>query len=182
MEKNIDQKQNYQKAIKALKDAIKDNLKKNKSIKTNTMRKFLILSGLVVLVTFNLFAQAAKDSTDILLKCVELNELQQFYPTETDGSLKPICIMQYPVSFSSEIELIYKGKKALFLTRPIVYEKNIKAFFLIHVIEITGDKATVTFEFDYYLNSILNIIKSTAVLQKNDNTWSISETINDSKL
>lgn len=57
MEKNTDQKQNCQTAIKALKDAIKDNLKKKKPLKTNTMRKFLILSGLIVLVTFNLIAQ-----------------------------------------------------------------------------------------------------------------------------
>lgn len=182
MEKNIDQNQNYQKAIKALKDAIKDNLKKRKPIKTNTMRKFLILSGLIVLVTFNLKAQAVKDTTAIILKCIELTELQKLYPTETDGTLKPICFMQYPVSFSSGFDLKYKGKNALFLTRPIVYEKNIKAFFLIHAIEIKGDKATVTFEFDFYSNNILNIIKSTVALQNTEDTWSISEIINDSIL
>lgn len=182
MEKNTDMKQNIQKAIKDLKEAINDTQKKKKPIKTTTMRKFLILLSLIILITFNMNAQAGQDTTNILLKCIELTELQQFYPTGTDGSLKPICIMQYPVSFSPEFELLYKGKKALFLTRPMIYEKNIKAFFLIHAINISGNKATVTFEFDYYSNNNLNIINTTVVLMKTENTWVISETNIDPKL
>jgi hypothetical protein len=176
MEKGNEKKTNSQKAIKELKEAIKDYIRKDKPIKFNTMKKFLLISGLMIIISVSLFAQDSnKETSTVLLKCIELTELQQFYPAEADGSLKPICIMQYPVSFPSGIELEYKGKKVLFLTRPMVYEKNIKAFFLIHKIDITESKATVEFEFDYYSNNNLNVISTTAFLIKRENIWIISE-------
>jgi len=57
MEKDTDIKTNSQKAIEELKEAIKDYIRKDKPIKSNTMKKFLLISGLMILISFSLLAQ-----------------------------------------------------------------------------------------------------------------------------
>ena len=153
----------------------------NETIYIITMKnlyKPLLIMFVFCLISFKMSAQTDKDTAAVLLKCIDLPELQKFYPEESDGSLKPICIMQYPVAFSLQQDLNFKGKKALFLTRPMIYEKKIKSFFLFHNLEIIDNKANVTFEFDYYSNSNLNVIKLNAVLLKTGDIWNVTETKN----
>lgn len=87
MEKGNDKKINSQKAIKELKDAIEYYNKKNKPIKTNTMKKFLLISGLMIQISFCLFGQESnKDFVVVGQVASDLNmkQVQIRYSNKTN--------------------------------------------------------------------------------------------------
>jgi len=99
MEKGDEKKTNSQKAIIELKEAIKDYIRKDKPIKSNTMKKFLLISGLMILISFSLFAQdnnkdfvvVGQVASDMNMIQIEMRykESQNVYSV-TDSPINPI--------------------------------------------------------------------------------------------
>lgn len=73
--------------------------------------KTLTLVFLFNLLTYSVFGQTENDSTAVLQKCVELNDLQLFLPLNSDGTMGQLYILQDRVSFPATANVQIAGRK-----------------------------------------------------------------------
>lgn len=116
------------------------------------------------------------DDAAVLQLCLDLPQIQQNYPKNTDGTYKQVFIMQYPVVFDANLAVSKFGQPILFRTRPVLYSEKADAFFIVKEFVITGNTATVTFRFNYNNLSIPAFADISLTLQKSGNTWSVVTT------
>lgn len=138
--------------------------------------------------TMTLSAQSETEATtafsqeiikvQILEKCLNILDLQQHLAKNTDGSFLPIHIMQYPITFSNDLNLSKFDEPVIFQSRQEISSNNVKSFFIFKVLSIDGDTAQV--EFDYYNNTIESqLVEIKASLNKSVSEWEIiSATLN----
>jgi hypothetical protein len=150
-----------------------------KKVLSGILKKGFTFASLMVFgLTMQLVAQSLNDQKQILQKCIDLPELQQYYPLAADGNHQQVYIMQYPFVFPDGIEVSKFGKPVQIVGRAVIVDSHAMAYFLFHTFSLTANKAYITF--DFYNNYPVNktILQGNIVLNKTDNTW----TINDSKL
>lgn len=135
---------------------------------------FLIVFGLC----FKLSAQISNDQAKVIQKCIDLPELQQYYPHETDGTMKQIYIVQYPVSFSSDLALTKAGKKILFIKSPDQFETPVESYFRYRSINIDQNSASVVLNYYFNYNPSTKQYQNLTIdmtLQKTNMEWDISK-------
>ena len=66
--------------------------------------------------------------TEILEKCLDILDLQQHLAKNTDGSFLPIHIMQYPITFSNNLNLSKFDEAIVFQSRQEISSNNVKSF------------------------------------------------------
>jgi hypothetical protein len=156
------------------------------------MNKKLFLNNVICIMTLfftmTLSAQSETEATtafsqeiikvQILEKCLNILDLQQHLAKNTDGSFLPIHIMQYPITFSNDLNLSKFDEPVIFQSRQEISSNNVKSFFIFKVLSIDGDTAQV--EFDYYNNTIESqLVEIKASLNKSVSEWEIiSATLN----
>jgi hypothetical protein len=118
----------------------------------------------------------SNDSTEVLKKCIELPQLQQYYPKQTNGNSYALKIMQHGVSFSPSTNISYDGQSVLFLSKGQIKENNEDAYFYFHEFVITGEDARVEFTYNYDVRSSLKMQVVSLQLKKNSTGWFISQT------
>jgi len=118
----------------------------------------------------------SNDSTEVLKKCIELPQLQQYYPKQTNGTSYALKVMQHGVSFSLSTNISHNGKSVLFLSKSQINENNEEAYFYFNEFVITGDKARVDFAFNYNFSNEAKMQKVSLELQKISSGWVISQT------
>ena len=134
------------------------------------MKKFYF-SLFALIFGFHTMGQNAPEQAGILQLCLDLPELQDFYPQDEDGIYIEPYIMQYPIAFPTDIDVSKFGKRPVFMSRHEMYDNNIEAFFLFKKMEITSETATVEFSMYYDYNSpeqkyshiVLNVVKDSGV-------------------
>ena len=139
------------------------------------MKKSITLIVLLVIgITMQLFAQSQNDQEQILKKCIDLPDLQHYYPLETNGGLKQLNIIQYPVSFPSEILLSKAGNNVNFLTMSEFSENKVKAYFMFRSLQIKGKAAVATL--NYFYNCIGESFKMLSIyveFEKSGLSWNV---------
>lgn len=119
------------------------------------------------------------DNTDdaaVLQSCLDLPEIQQYYPTNADGSYKQVFIMQFPVAFDPSLAVKKFGQPILFEARQAIYADKAEGFFIVKEFTITGNSASVNFRYFYNYTTVALFTDISLTLQKSGNTWTILTT------
>jgi hypothetical protein len=120
--------------------------------------------------------QAASDTTAILQKCLDMPELQQYFPKNLDGTYKQVYVMQYPVAFSANNAVSKFQQSVLFEQRGAIYADKADEFFMFTSFAISGNTATVAFYYHYNYTTTPATIEVTLTLQKTGTEWAITTT------
>jgi hypothetical protein len=115
-----------------------------------------------------------KEQAQVLQKCFGLEGLQAYYPKNTDGTYKPLQILQHGVSFADDLDVSYAGNPVALIQKASLAADRIEAYFLFYEFAITGKSAKVRFVFNY--DQTTNQKKMQVVsleLQKEDDAWNI---------
>jgi len=139
--------------------------------------KFKIL--LVLLFVFGyaiqIMAQSKNDHPQVLQKCIDIPELQEFYPRDVKENLKQLYVMQHGISFPETINVSKSGKALMFLEKNEIVDKGINAFFLFRDFNVSQDSASVAFV--YYFNfdgSYKDFVAVELELKRAGDTWSVA--------
>jgi hypothetical protein len=121
-------------------------------------------------------AQTDKDTVAVLLKCIELPVMKTYMPLNGDGSLKPIHIIQYPVSFSADKELLSGDKKIIFMSPSEIKANSIEAYIAFRSLKIEESTATANLNLfnDYnYETMKFKMTMLFVVLKKTGGIWNV---------
>jgi hypothetical protein len=150
--------------------------------KTTFLKSALFTMVLFSSITLSAQSQSETEATtassqeiikaQILKKCLDILDLQQHLAKNTDGSFLPIHIMQYPITFSNNLNLSKFDEPIVFQSRQEISSNNVKSFFIFKALSIDGDTAQV--ELDYYNNTIESqLVQIKASLNKSVSEWEI---------
>jgi len=87
----------------------------------------------------------SSDSTEILQLCLNLEELQTYFPKEDDGTMKPVILMKRDVVFPQNLSVLKFGYPIIQMTRDQIVNESIETFFMFHSFEIRDKIAVVKF-------------------------------------
>lgn len=124
---------------------------------------FLLLSGFIL-------TGVRDDEAQILQKCVDLPQLQAYYPRDVNGVTKQLNVLQHGVSFPENINVSANGKNLSFLSKKQIGQTD--AYFLFHEFRISETSATVAFVYQY---SETPLVVVNLELSKMGDTWSITK-------
>jgi hypothetical protein len=144
--------------------------------KNNIMKKgtMIILFVTAAILTFG---QSRQNKAQILQKCIDLPELQQYFPFDHAGNPKQICILQHGVSFPVDLEVSKFGKSILFMDKTQLSDNGITSYFLFWEFKTDQNSAQVDFVYNFInTDNLPRIQKVNLELQKNNETWTVSKT------
>jgi len=125
----------------------------------------------------SLLAQISNDDAQILQLCIDLPEIQEFYPQFDDESKAAVYIMQYPIAISTDLPLQKFNKRPVYMSRHEIYDNNIEAYFLFKQIDVGSQSAFVEYTMYYDYNSDdQKIVAISLDFQKSDAGWSVQNT------
>ena len=118
------------------------------------------------------FAQSNSDQSAVLQLCLDLPELQNYYPTNTDASKQQVRILQFPYVFPSDLTINEFNLPVLLITRDDI--GSLDGYMNFTLFDINGNNATANFNLTYGRNSNApGSVKITVTLQKINSTWNI---------
>jgi hypothetical protein len=120
--------------------------------------------------------QAASDTAAVLQKCLDMPELQQYFPKNLDGTYKQVYVMQYPIAFSANNAVSKFQQSVLFEQRGAIYADKADGYFMFTSFAISGNTATVTFDYNYNYTKAPAAIEVSLSLQKTGTEWTITTT------
>lgn len=126
---------------------------------------FLLLSAVIL-------TDVRDDEAQILQKCVDLPQLQDYYPLDVNGDTKQLNVLQHGVSFPENINVSANGKNLSFLSKKQISPTDAVAYFLFHEFEVSENSARV--EFVYQYNQVPLVVVNLK-LSKTGDTWSITK-------
>jgi hypothetical protein len=116
------------------------------------------------------------DSASVLQKCIDLVELQPFYPKNPDSSYEKLYVMQHGVSFPVSIGVAHLGKPISFLDKEQIKRSGINAYFYFHEFRLEKDAAKVDYVFNYDLSAGTPKMQVVSLLlAKTSQGWIITE-------
>lgn len=140
------------------------------------MKKFTLII-LFATATICSFGQSRQDKAQILQLCIDLPELQQYYPLGSDGTHKQIAVMQHGVSFDTDIEVSKFGKNIQFLDKNEISVFGITSYFLFWTYRIEENAAHIDFVYNYIdaddQPSMQRVIVN---LQRRSSSWIVQNT------
>jgi hypothetical protein len=136
--------------------------------------KKVLLTMLTLLVMGQLISQNA-DSTAVLQKCIDLEELQAFLPKELNGTMKPVYLMKRDVVFPPNIDVVKFDLPLVQMKRDQIVNQSVEAFFMFHEFHLTFSSALVKFTFVHDSPKHPKTINATLELEKNGEKWVISK-------
>ena len=146
------------------------------------LKSFTFLTATLMLMFFSSissYAQTvsnanASETTSVLKICLELPELQQFYPKQSDNKAYALKIMQHGVSFPTSIVISHDNSSVLFLSKSQINENNENAYFYFNEFFVESNKARADFTFYYDVQSASKMQVVSLEFQKNSSGWFIS--------
>jgi len=126
--------------------------------------------------TIQVMAQSAENTAQILQKCINLQELQEYYPLDVKGKPKQLYVMQHGVSMPENLNVSKNGKAVVFLEKNEILTKGTDAFFLFRDFKVFQNSSNVAFV--YYFNfdgSYKEYVAVELELKKAGDTWSITQ-------
>ena len=85
-----------------------------KTEKIKNMKRYLLIIALL-LGAVSSWGQTIADQAVVVQKITELPDLQQYYPKNTDGSIKQLCISQFPTEFPAGVSVAFDASKVVFV-------------------------------------------------------------------
>jgi len=145
-----------------------------KSIKLITVVLFLVFIQEIGM------AQTSNDQSQVLQKCLDLTEIQQYYPQNVDNSYKQLLILNFPVSLPVNLNVSKFGQSVLFKTRAEIVADNPDAFIAFSTFSVIGNTASVVFEISCNrLTGTPKSINGSIILEKTADNWIVTnQTIN----
>ena len=140
------------------------------------MKSFLLIFA-ILLGPVCSRAQNTADMTVILQKCIDLPELQKYYPVDNAGIPEQLCILQHGVSFPINIKVSKFGKPILFMDKKQLHDNEDTSYLLFWTFKTDQNFAQV--DFTYHFISADNLPQRQKVnleLQKTNETWTVSKT------
>lgn len=140
------------------------------------MKKYLLIFA-ILLGTVCSRGQNTDDITVVLQKCIDLSELQQYYPLDKEGKPDDVYINYWaPTLFSTDLILDINGKNLMFLPMSQMSSTIENAFFLFKICEITPSYAMLVFEYTYDFKTQPKVLEVKLTMQKSNDVWGISDT------
>lgn len=142
--------------------------------------KVIVMALFLVCIQEISLAQPIDDKSLVIQKCIDLTELQQYYPVDEAGSPSQIYVMEYPVAFSPELNVSKSGKQVLFMSREDVIANKVKAYFIFRSLDISGNlaKANINYFYDFdYTTQQSKIVMVNVEMNKVGSAWDVT-TIN----
>jgi hypothetical protein len=147
-------------------------------LKKNQMRTLLRLFTFTVLL-FCIqeigMAQSLDDQAKVLQKCLDLTELQPYFPLDNVENPDQVYVMQYAVSFPIGLNVSKAGKPVLFVSREEIIQNKIKSYFIFRSFDVTANLAKTSFSYFYSYDYTTNQFKMVMVnieLNKINQDWS----------
>lgn len=143
------------------------------------MRTLIRLISVVLLcVSIQHFgiAQTMDDQAKVLQKCIDLTEIQQYYPLDNAGNPAQLFVMNYAVTFPAGVNVAKAGQKLLFLSREEIMQQKISSYFIFRSFEVTDNSAKAVFSYFYtydYTNSQFKMVMVNVEMGKVDQDWSV---------
>jgi hypothetical protein len=138
------------------------------------MKKSLLVILLIGWAGINLCAQSIKEKSSVLQKCLDISEMNTYYPGDNiESSKKIIYIMQYPIAFEDGVVANKFEHSVLFKTRPEIYSAKAEYFFLFKNFDINDKSANISFIFYYDYSANKKMVEGNVVLEKIDGEWII---------
>jgi len=140
------------------------------------MKRYLLIIALL-LVAASSWGQISNDQAAVLQKILELPDLQQYYPKNGDGSLKQICIMQYPTAFSADVTTALDASKIVFRTSETVMINKEEAYFMFRSFTVEQQSCKVVLNYFFNPNTGNNQssnVSYTIELSKTGSVWNVT--------
>ena len=140
------------------------------------MKRYLLIIALL-LGAVSSWGQTASDQAAVLQKILELPVLQQYYPKNGDGSMKQICIMQYPKAFSAEVIGAMDASKVVFRTSETVMINKEEAYFMFRSFTVEQQSCKVVLNYFFNPNTGNNQssnVSYTIELSKTGSVWNVT--------
>jgi len=140
------------------------------------MKKFTLIFVAILTFAISLAAQTTGDISGVLQKCIDLPDLQQFYPADNNGNLKQLFILQHGVSFPSAITVTIGQNKVKLVDKTQVAEGNISSYFLFWEFTINQNSAKADFVYNFKDSENNSQVYHVKVQMKNTTgSWEIAE-------
>jgi hypothetical protein len=115
------------------------------------------------------------DKTTVLQLSLDIPGLQDYFPSKATGGKQAVRILQYPVSFPSDIQLSKFGVPVVFLSERNGVE-GLDAYLNFTEFNVQENTASVSFNITYNRNtSTPNSRKVVVKLEKSNDSWSVTE-------
>lgn len=140
------------------------------------MKKFLLIFVILLGVVCSR-GQNTNDMTVVLQKCIDLPDLQQYYPLDENGKPDELYINYWaPTLFSTDLIVSKNGVNLNFLPMSQMSATIENAFFLFKICEITPSFAMLVFEYTYDFKTQPKVLEVKLTMQKTNDVWYISDT------
>lgn len=141
------------------------------------LTKILMFASLMILISLKGYGQTDPEKEAVLQKCLTLEALKQYMPLNSDGTLKQIFIVQYPVSFTIEQDILVDGSKIIFVIPSELKENRIETYIAFRGLKIEGNTASANLNlfYEYNYDSLQFKIKMISIeLKKINGIWNIT--------
>lgn len=140
------------------------------------MKRYLLIFAILLGAVCSR-GQNTDDMTVILQKCIDLPELQQYYPLDENGKPDEMYINYWaPTLFSTDLIVTKNGVNLSFLPMSQMSATIENAFFLFKICEVTPSFAMLVFEYTYDFKTQPKVLEVKLTMQKSNDVWGISDT------
>jgi hypothetical protein len=141
---------------------------------TEMRSTFLII--LATLITLCTLGQSRQDQTQILQKCIDLPEIQQYYPVDANKTQLQLFVLQHhPIFYPLDLPVEKFGFPLRFVSPVELSQINPDAFFLFKKFFINPDSASVSMNYSYRNNGTSKMMEIGLAFKKEGPIWSIKE-------
>jgi hypothetical protein len=136
--------------------------------------RILSVIFLLILLSPCVFGQTEKDSVAVLQKCVELKDLQQFLPLNSDGTVRQLYILQDRISFPVTANVQIAGMKISLVDLAQLENVSDPYFLQFWDFRVSDDKANAGFMLMKKAgNSAREVARVVAAAEKRGTDWVI---------
>ena len=140
------------------------------------MKRYLLIFALLLGAVCS-YAQSKTDQAAVLQQCLDLADLQQYYPpSPVMNTREQVYVVQNASAFPAGLQLTKFDKPVKFIERASEVVNQSVACFVFHTFNITGNTANVTFDFYYTYVRTKAVFNCTVALTRTGAAWTVSET------
>ena len=154
----------------------KEMIQKPKISKTKNMKRYLLIIAMLLGAVCS-WGQVVSDQAKVLQKITDLPDLQQYFPKNADGSVKQLCISQYPTEFPARVIAEFDASKVVFRSPEAITANKEAAYFMFRSFNLQPGtcNAVVHYFYNYnYDSGQFKIITYTIELQKTADGWNVT--------
>jgi hypothetical protein len=118
--------------------------------------------------------QTDKDTTVVLQKCIDLKDLQQVLPLNSDGTTRHLYILQQRISFPANTNVQINGKKVDLVDQAQIENIADPYYLLFYDFRISQEKANTGFMLmKKTSNNAMEVARIDAEAEKKGTEWEI---------